>query len=68
MLRLNLHRNDDSKRRLGLSEIERVKGSILFFFFFIFLKDIVLKINLCNLTCELLKLTKLWLFEGRDDC
>ena len=37
------------------------------FFFCIFLRDIVSKIKLCNLTCELLKLTKLWLFERRDD-
>ena len=29
-----------------------------FFFFCIFLKDIVSEINLCNLTCELLKLTR----------
>ena len=37
------------------------------FFFCIFLKDIVSKIHLWNLICELLKLTKLWLFRGRDD-
>ena len=32
--------------------------------FCIFLENIVWKINLCNLTCELRKLTKLWLIEG----
>ena len=45
----------------------RFKGIKNWFFFCIFLKDTVSKTNLCNLTCELLKLTKLWLFEGRDD-
>ena len=38
------------------------KNRLLFFFFSISLMDVVSKINLCNLTSELVKLTKLRLF------
>ena len=48
----------------GHSSVKFKKRNLFIFLFFcIFLKDTVSKIHL---TCELLELTKLWVFEGRE--